>query len=506
MRKNRLLILLVLFISVLLVLAACGGGGGGTVSTCVDASGTWAITETGKPNDCGATTDPTYDLVVTQASGSCSITVTDPSSNVFNGTVTNNTLKWSGSYPEDGGWTTITSMTATMDGNSLGGSANWTWSETHGGATACSGSTTFTGTRTSGGNTAPVANAGNDQSVATGATVTLNGSGSLDDDGDTLTYSWTMTSRPTGSGATLSGANTVSPSFIADAAGAYTISLVVNDGTVNSTADSVTVTATTGGGGNTAPVANAGANKDVTTGLVAFLNGSDSFDADGDTLTYNWTMPSQPGGSTATLTNATTAKPYFTPDADGAYTLSLVVNDGTVDSSPDSVTLTAAPLNVEAMAVGAWQGSIACGDAGDSVGWFLCPGGRLRGYERVYSTDYVDCGTWSVNASDHVIPVYTAKDTKIGDTWDGIFLDFIYSKSTDTLQWNAGCTLVLQRLVGGVTEADCVSTTCTAGGNGDITGCGTDADCGRCWYCDAGTCRYGGEGPYGCYRGWEPPQ
>ena len=30
--------------------------------------------------------------------------------------------------------------------------------------------------------------------------------------------------------------------------------------------------------------------------------------------------------------------------------------------------------------------------------------------------------------------------------------------------------------------------------------------CGRCWYCENGECRYGGEGPFGCYRGWEPPE
>ncbi len=31
--------------------------------------------------------------------------------------------------------------------------------------------------------------------------------------------------------------------------------------------------------------------------------------------------------------------------------------------------------------------------------------------------------------------------------------------------------------------------------------CQTDCDCGRCNYCEGGECRYGGEGPYGCYRG-----
>ncbi len=49
-----------------------------------------------------------------------------------------------------------------------------------------------------GGGGAPVADAGPDQSVTTGATVTLDGSGSTDADGDSLTYSWSLTSVPTG--------------------------------------------------------------------------------------------------------------------------------------------------------------------------------------------------------------------------------------------------------------------------------------------------------------------
>jgi len=45
-------------------------------------------------------------------------------------------------------------------------------------------------------NSAPVANAGPDQNVATASLVTLNGSGSSDADGDTLTYAWSFTSVP----------------------------------------------------------------------------------------------------------------------------------------------------------------------------------------------------------------------------------------------------------------------------------------------------------------------
>ena len=44
-----------------------------------------------------------------------------------------------------------------------------------------------------------------------------------------------------------------------------------------------------------------------------------------------------------------------------------------------------------------------------------------------------------------------------------------------------------------------------AGGSGSVDSqCGTDCDCGTCFYCENGTCYYGGQGPYGCYRGCQP--
>lgn len=92
-------------------------------------------------------------------------------------------------------------------------------------------------------NSAPTANAGSPQTVSTGATVTLNGSGSSDPNGDTLTYAWTLTSVPEASAATLTGATTVNPTFVADLAGAYVASLVVSDGVATSAPSTVTVTA-----------------------------------------------------------------------------------------------------------------------------------------------------------------------------------------------------------------------------------------------------------------------
>jgi hypothetical protein len=52
-------------------------------------------------------------------------------------------------------------------------------------------------------NTAPVANAGPDQNVTTGTSVTLDGSASTDPNGDLLGHSWLLMSKPSGSAATL---------------------------------------------------------------------------------------------------------------------------------------------------------------------------------------------------------------------------------------------------------------------------------------------------------------
>jgi hypothetical protein len=187
-------------------------------------------------------------------------------------------------------------------------------------------------------NTAPVANAGPDQNVSTGSVVTLNGSGSSDANSDPLTYSWSFTSKPASSTATLSSVTAVNPTFTADKDGAYVLSLVVNDGTVNSAADTVTITASTA---NSAPVANAGPDQNVSTGSVVTLNGSGSSDANSDPLTYSWSFTSKPASSAATLSSASAVNPTFTADREGSYVFSLVVNDGTVSSTADTVTVTA---------------------------------------------------------------------------------------------------------------------------------------------------------------------
>jgi len=94
-----------------------------------------------------------------------------------------------------------------------------------------------------GGNSIPIADAGSDQNVLKGSTVAHDGSGSRDGNGDSLTYSWSITSKPSGSTAVLSDSTVVDPTFTADLSGSYEISLTVKDGKDESSEDSVAIVA-----------------------------------------------------------------------------------------------------------------------------------------------------------------------------------------------------------------------------------------------------------------------
>lgn len=194
----------------------------------------------------------------------------------------------------------------------------------------------------SGVNSIPTADAGDNITVVVGVPVILDGSGSSDPDGDPLSYQWSLQLRPGNSNSSLSTTTEVNPSFIPDVAGDYVINLIVNDGTANSIADTVIVSASTIA--NNSPVADAGADDTVSIGVTVVLDGSGSSDPDGDTLSYQWNLQSQPAGSSSFLSTATEVDPSFIPDVAGDYTISLVVNDGTVDSNADIVIITALSL------------------------------------------------------------------------------------------------------------------------------------------------------------------
>jgi hypothetical protein len=188
-------------------------------------------------------------------------------------------------------------------------------------------------------NAAPVANAGTDQSVLVSSLVNLDGTASSDANGDAITYTWSFLAKPSGSVASLSSATAAKPSFTADLAGSYVLGLRVNDSKVSSA--NMAVVTVTAAAANAAPVANAGTNQTVAIAASVTLTGAASTDANGDVLTYSWTMVSKPATSTAALSSATAASPTFTADLAGTYVFVLVVNDGTVDSGFATVSVTA---------------------------------------------------------------------------------------------------------------------------------------------------------------------
>lgn len=102
-------------------------------------------------------------------------------------------------------------------------------------------------------NEPPHADAGFDQSVTLGALVQLSGAGSSDPDSDPLEYHWDFLSKPPSSSAQLSGASlpaaAVSPTFVADQPGLYTVRLIVNDGLLDSQPDIVSISSTDPGSG-----------------------------------------------------------------------------------------------------------------------------------------------------------------------------------------------------------------------------------------------------------------
>jgi hypothetical protein len=183
----------------------------------------------------------------------------------------------------------------------------------------------------------PTANAGNNQTVRPGMTVSLDGSSSYDDNTETplLQYAWSFVSVPAGSAVTtLTDAGNMTPSFVADLAGTYVVQLVVTDQDgLSSQRSEVTI------GENLPPAANAGPDQLLIVNHLVALNGSAS-DPDGDSITYSWQFTGEPAGSNAQLGQPNFANATFIPDLPGVYVATLTPSDFLGPGTPSSATIT----------------------------------------------------------------------------------------------------------------------------------------------------------------------
>ena len=149
----------------------------------------------------------------------------------------------------------------------------------------------------------PVADAGNDQTVEPGSTVTLDASWSSDPNGGTLTYSWT---KIAGDAVVLSSATAVRPTFTAPSSpGTLKFRVTVSDGT-NSSTDEVTITVA-----NPVPVAPASLRAEPGDGQIT-LSWDNPNDSSITRYEYKWRSGSTPFGNWATISDSGAATVQWT--------------------------------------------------------------------------------------------------------------------------------------------------------------------------------------------------
>lgn len=178
-------------------------------------------------------------------------------------------------------------------------------------------------------NRPPVAAAGVDVEAPAGQLVQLLGRGSYDPDGSPIvSYRWTLEAAPTGSVAALSDPTAPEPTIAPDIPGQYLISLVVNDGALDSAADSLIITATE----NQSPIVMAISATPVTgTAPLEVSYSVTAVDPEGGALSYAWDF-----GDTAAAAGDRATHTYLNP---GAYTAVVMVTDDYGNPVAASVTV-----------------------------------------------------------------------------------------------------------------------------------------------------------------------
>ncbi|MBJ7879595.1 PKD domain-containing protein [Gelidibacter salicanalis] len=185
--------------------------------------------------------------------------------------------------------------------------------------------------------TAPIVEAGADQTITLPINSTIfNGTGTDPDGGAITAYQWTQQSGP--NTATLSGDSTADLTVGGLAAGTYVFRLAVTDDQNETGTDEAMLVVQMAAGA--APIANAGPDQTITlpTNNIT-LNGTGS-DPDGGAVSFLWTKQSGPG---AALSGTATPTLSASNLVEGSYVFRLTVTDPENDTAFDEVTVTVLP-------------------------------------------------------------------------------------------------------------------------------------------------------------------
>ena len=168
-------------------------------------------------------------------------------------------------------------------------------------------------------NQPPVSDPNGPYTGTVGASISFDGSGSSDPDGNVVDYSWDFGDGNIGTG--------VSPNHSYSIDGNYNVTLTVTDNTGDT--DSATTTASIGAV-NQPPVSDPNGPYSGTVGIPVDFDGSGSSDPDGSIASYSWDFGDGSTGSGVAPTHA-----Y---NADGSFTVSLTVTDDAGDTATATTT------------------------------------------------------------------------------------------------------------------------------------------------------------------------
>jgi hypothetical protein len=181
-------------------------------------------------------------------------------------------------------------------------------------------------------NDPPVSSAGPDAFSYRNTATYLDGSGSSDPNGDPLTYAWTQLLGP--DTPTINGPDQPRPWFATTVMGLFRFQLNVSDNYGAYDLDTVDITIR-----NRAPVADAGVDHSGRPADPIILDGSATYDPDGDAIIYSWTELS---GPPATITNSTQAVAWLNTSNIGVFQMMLEARDAFAGWTLDFVNITVA--------------------------------------------------------------------------------------------------------------------------------------------------------------------